>query len=184
MKKSVYEKLVAKANDYQTIYGLSLGSSDFDEKMKSEIKENFENYRRQIDEILTVDMSVFAESIIAFINSFSKNEYDIEKLAIEEDTIYVAKPSNIDVNDGYKLLFECNNAYVLGKNSKKVLSRPTIEVKGVQIPTMSINNIPFSYIYPKLSQVNNEKYLKFEQFMNKWENKAVKEYKKKFTNKR
>lgn len=183
MKRNEYDKLVQQAREARSIYGLMMasGMDDEDEEFE-EAKNAFEKYKSEIDEILTVDMQSFIES---FMSVAGKKGYVLEKIIVEGDTIYIAKPKDMETQDNYKLLLEQDGVFVLGKNDKKVMSHPEITVKGVSIPTVSIRNVHFSYIYPCFfSKDIHEKYSKFAKFMEKWEDAAIKDFKKKQSNKR
>lgn len=185
MKWKEYESLIKDAFKEYKLFSLMSISEDgsVSASAYNDTKKKYEQYKSDIDEVLTVDMKDFAKYFLKFMNQFSGKEYVVEGIEIGEDVLHVAHPKDSEaIVDSSTLNNE--DVYVLGINDKKVLSHPTISVRGVTIPTMAVSCPELSYMYPKPPRDVYEKYYKFNNLMKKIEEKTVTDFKKKLNNKR
>ena len=185
MKWKEYETLIKEAFKYQELFSLMQISEDGSVRASSynETKQNLEKYKSDIDSVLTMEMGEFSKYFLKFMSQFSDKEYVIEKIGIGDDVLHVAHPKDSQrITDSSML--DSDDVYVLGLNDKKILSHTTVNIRGVNIPTMAVSCPELSYMYPKPPRAQYEKYYKFTNLMKKLEEKTVSEYKKKLTNKR
>lgn len=179
MKRKHYDELVKKARNCSKMYNLYF-ISDLDNEQEeefNELKQYFNGLKKEIDDILTVDIDKFCSSFLEYLNKNTSEEYELETIKIEDEKLHFVRPRNVVVTTSDDLI-DNEKVFVVGKNDAKVLTRPMIKIKNTVLPTISIYNVDFSYIYEYPSIKEYQKYLGFEDFMREWEDKTVEQSKK------
>ena len=195
MKRKEYEKLLDKIEEANLVYGgWVLEYADYDEvrqplsskEAKVEMdkaKKILDGYKAELEDILTIDMETFAKDILEYINETHEKEYEMRQYNIKGEKIWVAKPVGKIIMDTDELIDELEDTYVIGKGNKKILPLQYFKIGDIVFPTMHVNNKCFD-AYLTILGLNRFRYNKFDDFMDKYEDKLVEAYIPKKKNKR
>ena len=128
-------------------------------------------------------METFAKDILEYINETHEKEYEMRQYNIKGEKIWVAKPVGKIIMDTDELIDELEDTYVIGKGNKKILPLQYFKIGDIVFPTMHVNNKCFD-AYLTILGLNRFRYNKFDDFMDKYEDKLVEAYIPKKKNKR
>ena len=149
----------------------SYAQEKYKEELENKIKELQENLST-LEEILTIDCETFNE---LFMRELNDPNYELVHIKLGENVIHVAKPKNLVLDGGEKLLNE--DVYILGVNDTKVLSKPAYNMEQGKLPVISLMSKPYRNIYYTDFTRHNLKYKKFDGFMDGVSNSLIKKYK-------
>ena len=195
MKRKDYEKLLDKLwHADRAFSGWRMEIADYNpadgnysyeqlEQERDKAKMVLDKYKAELEDILTVDMEVFARDILEYINETHEKEYEIVDYDIKGEKIWVIRPIDKRIKDTNELIDELEDVYVIGKGDKKVLPRQYFKIGTITFPTVHVVNKAFD-AYLDILGLNRFRYDKFGGFMDKYEEKLVEAYKQKKNNKR
>ena len=196
MKRKDYQKLLTKIEEANLVYGgwvLEIGdynpadgnySYEQLEQERDKSKKILDEYKAELEDILTVDMETFARDILGYINETHEKEYEIMQINIQDTKLWIARPIGKRIMTTQELVFELEDVYVLGKDDKKVLPHQAIIIGEDTYPTMCSFNDGYTDAYFVMIGKERVRYKKFIDFMKGYEEKLVEAYKPKKNNKR
>ena len=195
MKRKDYEKLLNKLEEANLVYGGWILERDDYDPIRQRVSYNeadaevekakaiLDRYKAELEDILTVDMEVFANDILEYINETHENEYEVVDYDLDGGKLWIARPIGKRIMDTEELIDRLEDVYVLGKDDKKVLPLQTFDIKGITFPTIHGTNKYFA-AYHRILGALIVRYNKFEDFINRYEEKLVESYKPKKNHKR
>ena len=188
MKRKDYEKLLDKLwHADRAFSGWRMEYDDYDEvrqplsKKEAKIemdkaKAVLDKYKAELEDILTVDMEVFAERFLKHINSLSGVEYEMDVPTINGIKLWIARPKNKKSTTFKKLVEEEKDIFILGAGDKKILPQQAVYIDEMRLPTMYSVGKYFS-VYNLMQGKYDVKYRQFEKtFMQDLENELVESY--------
>jgi len=196
MKRKDYEKLLNKIEEANLVYGgWVLEIADYNpadgnysyeqlEKERDKAKTILDGYKAELEDILTVDMEVFAKDILEYINEIHEKEYEIVDYDLDGGKLWLARPIGKRIMDTEELIENLEDVYVLGKDNKKILPLQTIKIDTNIYPTICSVLGKYSAAYNELLGGYLSRYRKFYTYMREYEEKLVEFYEPKKNNKR
>jgi len=196
MKRKDYEKLLDKIEEANLVYGGWILERDDYDPIRQRLSYNEANievekakkvldgYKAELEDILTVDMQVFAKDILEYINETHEKEYEIMKIDVGDSKLWVARPIGKRIMTTQELVFELEDVYVVGKDDKKVLPHQAVIIGEDTYPTVCSFNNGYTDAYFVMIGKERIRYKKFIDFMKEYEEKLVESYMPKKNNKR
>ena len=148
MKRKDYEKLLDKLEEANLVYGgwiLEIGDYNpadgnysYEQLLQERDKAKvvLDKYKAELEDILSVDMEVFAERFLKHINSLSDVEYEMDVPTIDGIKLWVARPKNKKSTTFKKLVEEEKDMFILGTGDKKVFPQQAVYIAKMRLQTM------------------------------------------------